>query len=71
MDQEELVDYHLYIEKLPIDEVIKEVCRGIMFARYWNLHFKDRGLEITDYTTKQLIDMVANNAFTPPASVSG
>ena len=61
MTQQELIDAHHYIESLPIDETMKDTCRGIMFGRFWALALKERSMDITEYGTKQLIDMVAQN----------
>ena len=66
MTQQELVDAHYYIEGLPIDDTTKDVCRGIMLGRYWAIQMKNRGMDITNYSTQELIDMVAQNRFSPP-----
>ena len=66
MTQDDLIAAHHYIEKLLVDETTKETCRGIMLGRYWAVTFKNRGLDITDIPTRDLIDMVAN-ANIPPA----
>ena len=64
--QQDLVDAHFYIEGLPIDDTLKDTCRGIMLGRYWAGQLERRGMEITDYSLRQLIDMVAQQRFAPP-----
>ncbi len=70
MTQQELIEFHHYIEALAVDETTKDTCRGIMLGRYWALALKQRGMDITDYSTHQLIDMVAQNRLTPPDNLS-
>lgn len=70
MTQQDLVACHHYIESLPIDETLKDTCRGIMFGRFWAIALKQRGMDITDFSAKQLIDMVAQNRLAPPSDLS-
>ena len=70
MTQQELIDAHHYIESLAVDETTKDTCRGIMLARFWAVVLRQRGMDITDYTTQQLIDMVAQNRLAPPSGIS-
>lgn len=70
MTQQELIDAHHYIESLNVDETTKETCRGIMLGRFWALAMRQRNMDITDYSTKQLIDMVANKRLTPTSGLS-
>ena len=56
--QDDLLETHYYIESLDIPEETKEVCRGIMLGRYWAIVFARRGMEITNYSARELIDMV-------------
>ena len=70
MTQHELIEFHHYIESLPIDETTKDTCRGIMLGRYWAIMLKQRNMDITDYSTKQLVDMVAQNRLEPGSDIS-
>lgn len=70
MTQQDLIEAHHYIESLPIDETAKDTCRGIMLGRFWAFALQQRGMNLTDYSTKQLIDMVAQNKLVPPSDLN-